>query len=205
MTLPIENYLAAFPPVRTVRMGWLRRPVVLGPLTLGAAVMLDALGVNPCGTVPVERAAIAAYVLSGEVVVGSRSRTNEVINSTVGLQLQTTTKRFHRFSRRVKRRLNELCKAVNATLNDALTTYVKPAPDKNAVKSTTPHGVGWWLSYAEALCDDYGWTWEVALKTPLATVFALTTAHRERYRIDHGDSDYVERAYIALKKARGEW
>ena len=196
MKLPIENFLAAYPPVRTVRMGWLRRPVVLGPLTLGGAVMLDALGVNPCGTVPVERAAIAAYVLSGEVVVGSRSRTNDVINSTVGLQLQTTTKRFHRFSRRVKRRLKDLCKAVNETLHDGMATYVKPAPDKNAVKSTTPHGVGWWLSYAEALCGYYGFTWQQVLDTPLATVFALAVSQRERYGIDNGDSDYIERASI---------
>ena len=191
MTLPIENYLAAFPPVRTVRMGWLRRPVVLGPLTLGAAVMLDALGVNPCGTVSEKDAAIAAYVLTGTDFHVRPFDENDAS--------------FKAFSKRVKRRLQALCKAVNETLNDGMRTYVKPAPDKNAVKSTTPHGVGWWLSYAEALCDDYGWTWDVALKTPLATVFALTTAHRERYRIDHGDSDYVERAYIALKKARGEW
>ena len=191
MKLPIENFLAAYPPVRTVRMGWLRRPVVLGPLTLGAAVTLDALGVNPCGAVPVERAAIAAYVLT---LTDFHVRSFDENNT-----------RFKAFSKRVKRRLNELCKAVNETLNDGMITYVKPAPDKNEVPSTTPHGVGWWLSYAEALCDDYGWTWEVALKTPLATVFALATAHRERYRIDHGDSDYVERAYIALKKARGEW
>lgn len=190
MTLPIENYLAAFPPVRTVRMGWLRRPVVLGPLTLGVAVMLDALGVNPCDTVSEKDAAIVAYVLS---------RPSQHLN------FSTSQHAFKAFSKRVKRRLQALCKAVNETLNDGMRTYVKPAPDKNAVKSTTPHGVGWWLSYAEALCDDYGWTWDVALKTPLATVFALTTAHRERYRIDHGDSDYVERAYIALKKARGEW
>ena len=190
MTLPIENYLAAFPPVRTVRMGWLRRPVVLGPLTLGGAVMLDALGVDPQRVVKPERAAVVAYVLSGEAA--SRG-------------LDENDARFKAFAKRVKRRLQALCKAVNATLADGFTTYVKPAPDKNAVKSTTPHGVGWWLSYAEALCDDYGWAWDVVLKTPVATVFALTTAHRERYRIDHGDSDYVERAYIALKKARGEW
>ena len=191
MTLPIENYLAAFPPVRTVRMGWLRRPVVLGPLTLGAAVMLDALGVNPCGTVAEKDTAIAAYVLT---VTDFHVRPFDENDTS-----------FKSFSKRVKRRLKDLCKAVNETLHDGMATYVKPAPDKNAVTSTTPHGVGWWLSYAEALCDDYGWTWEVALKTPLATVFALATAHRERYRIDHGDSDYVERAYIALKKARGEW
>ena len=201
MTLPIENYLAAFPPVRTVRMGWLRRPVVLGPLTLGAAVMLDALGVNPCGTVAEKDAAIAAYVLSGGGGSEGRGRSGGSTSST----LSTYSTSFHLFERRVKRRLKDLCKAVNETLHDGMATYVKPAPDKNAVTSTTPHGVGWWLSYAEALCDDYGWTWEVALKTPLATVFALVTAHRERYRIDHGDSDYVERAYIALKKARGEW
>ena len=180
MTLPIENYLAAFPPVRTVRMGWLRRPVVLGPLTLGKCVLIDALGVNPCRTVPEKDAALVAYVLS---------------RPAQPLDLSTSQRAFKRFSRRVKRHLKPLCKAVNETMNDAFTTYVKPQPPKRPAK-TTPSGIGWWLSYAEALCGDYGWTWQQVLDTPLATGFALAVAQRERHDIDNGDSDYIERAYI---------
>ena len=178
MTLPIENYLAAFPPVRTVRMGWLRRPVVLGPLTLGKCVLIDALGVDPCRTISENDAALVAYVLS---LPSQPSQPSQLA--------------FNRFSRRVKRNLKPLCKAVNETMNDAFATYVKPQPAKGPAK-TTPSGIGWWLSYAEALCGDYGWTWQQVLDTPLATVFALAVSQRERYGIDNGDSDYIERAYI---------
>ena len=67
MTLPIENYLAFFPATITVGMGWLRRPVRLGPLTIGRAVLLDALGVDPQRQIAEKDAALAAYVLSGGV------------------------------------------------------------------------------------------------------------------------------------------
>ena len=190
MTLPIENYLAAFPPVRTVRMGWLRRPVVLGPLTLGKCVLIDALGVDPCRTVAEKDAALVAFVLSGEVgVLSSSSRKDGSI------QFSHLNSKLQLFSRRVKRHLKPLCKAVNETMNDAFTTYVKPQPPKGPAK-TTPSGIGWWLSHAEALCGDYGWTWQQVLDMPLATVFALAVSQRERYGIDNGDSDYIERAYI---------
>ena len=195
MTLPIENYLAAFPPVRTVRMGWLRRPVVLGPLTLGKCVLIDALGVDPCRTITEKDAALVAFVLSGEVEGEGRRRTKDGANSTVGLNTSSSSKRFLRFSRRVKRHLKPLCKAVNETMNDAFATYVKPQPKKGPAK-TTPSGIGWWLSHAEALCGDYCWTWQQVLDMPLATVFALEVSQRERYGIDNGDSDYIERAYI---------
>ena len=64
MTLPIENYLAFFPATITVGMGWLRRPVRLGPLTIGRAVLLDALGVDPQRVIAEKDAALVAYVLS---------------------------------------------------------------------------------------------------------------------------------------------
>ena len=103
---------------------------------------------------------------------------------------------FNRFSRRVKRHLQELCKQVNETMADAFSTYVKPQPPKNQAAAFTPHGVGWWLSYAEALCGDYGWSWQEVLAMPLATVFALACAHRERHGVEHGGPDYVERKFI---------
>ena len=209
MTLPIENYLAAFPPVRTVRMGWLRRPVVLGPLTLGKCVLIDALGVNPCRRIAEKDAAIVAFFLSGEAVSHRfRSSSGEAVSHRfMSISGEAVSHRFtdftseavrHRFSafeRRVKSHLKELCKAVNETMKDAFATYVKPQPPKGPAK-TTPSGIGWWLSHAEALCGDYGWTWQQVLDMPLATVFALEVSQRERYGIDNGDSDYIERAYI---------
>lgn len=180
MKLPIENYLAAFPPKRTCRLGWGRRPVVIGPLTLGGVIALDAVGVNPQAEVGEDHAAIAAFVLSGQME---------------GRTMGECERDFKRFARRVKRHLNELAEAVNATLAEGFATYVKPAPSKGPAQ-TTPSGVGWWLSYAEAICGDYGWSWKETLSTPLATVFALAVAYRARHGIDNGDSDYIERAYI---------
>ena len=203
MSLPIENYLAFFPATITVGMGWLRRPVRLGPLTIGRAVLLDALGVDPQRNIAEKDAALVAYVLSGEVIVGSRSCTNDVINSTVGLQLQTTTKRFQLFSRRVKRHLKPLAEAVNKICTDAFTTYVKPPKSNTNKISDTKTGAGWALDFAEALCADYGWSWETAINMPLATVFALSAASLDRYGLRPNCMDYEQRKAAKERKRHG--
>ena len=131
---------------------------------------------------PVERADITAYVLT---------RTDVSVRP-----LDENDTMFKSFSRRVKRHLKELCKAVNETLQDGFSTYVKPPDQDQHVISFTPHGIGWWLSHAESMCSDYGWSWSEALATPLATVFALSAASRERCGLGHGAPDYVERKFI---------
>ena len=203
MTLPIENYLAFFPATITVGMGWLRRPVRLGPLTIGRAVLLDALGVDPQRQIAEKDAALAAFVLSGEVEVGSRSRTKDCVNSTVRLSPSTSTKRFNRFSRRVKRRLKPLAEAVNKICTDAFTTYVKPPRRENKVVSNTKTGMGWALDFAEALCADYGWSWDVAVNMPLATVFALAAASIARYGLRPNGMDYEQRKAAKERKRNG--
>lgn len=202
MTLPIENYLAFFPATITVWMGWLRRPVRLGPLTIGRAVLIDALGVDPQRRIAEKDAALVAFVLSGEVVDGSCSGRKDV-NSALQLQLQTTTKRFKRFSRRVKRRLKPLTEAVNKICTDAFTTYVKPPRRENKVASNTKTGAGWTLDFAEALCADYGWSWETAMNMPLATVFALSAAALDRYGLRPNGFDYEQRKAAKERKRHG--
>ena len=203
MTLPIENYIAFFPATITVGMGWLRRPVRLFPLTIGRAVLLDALGVDTQRHIAEKDAALVAFVLSGEVVVGSRSRTMEFENSTVGLGLPTTTKRFSRFSKRVKRHLKPLAEAVNKICTDAFTPYVKPPRRENKVMSNTKTGAGWTLDFAEALCADYGWSWETAINMPLATVFALAAASLDRYGLRPNGFDYEQRKAAKERKRHG--
>ena len=203
MTLPIENYLAFFPATITVGMGWFRRPVRLGPLTIGRVVLLDALGVNVRAKIAEKDAAIVAFVLSGEVEVRSRSRTKDCINSTVRLSPSTSTKRFNRFSRRVKHHLKPLAEAVNKICTDAFTTYVKPPRRENKVASNTKTGAGWALDFAEALCADYGWSWETAMNTPLATVFALAAASLDRYGLRPNCMDYEQRKAAKERKRHG--
>ena len=179
MTLPIENYLAFFPATITVGLGWIRRPVRLGPLTIGRAVLLDALGVDPNQKIPLSHTAISAFVMSGEADFSP-------------LQI-STGRRFKRFERRVKRRLADLNDAVNRIRTDAFTPYVKPPRRENKFMSDTKTGAGWALDFAEALCADYGWSWETAVNMPLATVFALAAASLDRYGLRPNCMDYEQR------------
>ena len=189
MTLPIENYLAFFPATITVGMGWLRRPVRLGPLTIGRAVLLDALGVNPQRHIAEKDAALAAYVLT---------RTDFHVRP-----FDDNRASFNRFSRRVKRHLKPLAEAVNKICTDGFATYVKPPRRENKVASNTKTGAGWALDFAEALCADYGWSWETAINMPLATVFALAAASLDRYGLRPNCMDYEQRKVAKERKRHG--
>lgn len=178
MTLPIENYLAFFPATITVGMGWLRRPVRLGPLTIGRAVLIDALGVDVRAKIAEKDAAIAAYVLS---------------QPSQPLNLSTSQRAFNRFERRVKRHLKPLAEAVNKICTDAFTPYVKPPKSSTNKICNTKTGAGWALDFAEALCADYGWSWEMAVNTPLSTVFALSAAYLDRHDLRPNCMDYEQR------------
>ena len=179
MTLPIENYMAFFPATITVRIGWLSRPVRLGPLTIGRAVLLDALGVNVRAKIAEKDAAIVAYVLT---------RTDFHVRP-----FHDNRASFNRFSRRVKRLLKPLAEAVNKICTDAFTTYVKPPKSNTNKISNTKTGAGWALDFAEALCADYGWSWEMAVNTPLSTVFALSAAYLDRHDLRPNCMDYEQR------------
>ena len=188
MTLPIENYLAFFPATITVGMGWLRRPVRLGPLTIGRAVLLDALGVDPQRVIAEKDAALVAYVLS---------------QPSQPLNLSTSQRAFKRFERRVKSHLKELVEAVNKIRTDALTPYVKPPKSSTNKICDTKTGAGWALDFAEALCADYGWSWEMAVNTPLSTVFALSAAYLDRHDLRPNCMDYEQRKAAKERKRHG--
>ena len=188
MTLPIENYLAFFPATITVGMGWLRRPVRLGPLTIGRAVFLDALGVDPQRQIAEKDAALTAYVLS---------------QPSQHLNFSTSQHAFKAFSRRVKRRLKPLAEAVNKICTDAFTTYVKPPRREDKCLRNTKTGAGWALDFAEALCADYGWSWKTAMNMPLATVFALSAASLDRYGLRPNGFDYEQRKAAKERKRHG--
>lgn len=172
MTVPVENATAAFPPERKAGN------VVLRPLTLAGAIRLGEAGVDCGAAVPRDRLVQAAFILSGEAD-------------------------FRRFARRAKCGLKELARTVETVLNDAFSTWIRPRAEDSGSQCVqlTPHGIGWPLEWAEFLCGEYGWGWREALDTPVATVFALAAACRQRHGGKHAGLDYIERQYRKDLKA----
>lgn len=150
--------------------------VTLKPLTLGGAIRLTEYGIDTAARVPKEQLFTAAWILSGE---------NDQ----------------KKFLRRMRVGLAELSNAVEEVLNTSCITFVKPVVNKTATASPTPKGLGWPLVYAEWLCAEYGWTWDEAMATPVARVYALDAACRERHGGKHAGLDYFQRQYRKDLKA----
>lgn len=175
MTVPVENYFAAFP--ASYRAG----NVTVGPMTLGQAIMLGAFDVPLAADVPIpaDKLTIAAMLLTAEW---------RAVDHLPG------EKDFKRFAKRLKADCKELREAVEAARAFSFSTYVKPPPPpKGARINKGPHGYGWPLEVAEFLCGEYGWSWREALATPVVTAFALVAASRQRHGDEPGGFDYMER------------
>lgn len=179
MIPPKENATAFFPP--SERAG----SIVLRPLTLAGVVRLAELGISTGSPIPAERLFETAFVLS------------------TSHEPRTTGRDYRRFLRHAKCGLAELDRAVARVLDSAYSTWIRPAKAEGAgnVVRLTPHGIGWALEYAEWLCAEYGWSFEEAMATPVARVFALAAACRERNGGRHAGLDYVERWYEGEVKA----
>ena len=175
MTVPVENYFAAFPVSRSVG------GAELGPMTLGQAIMLGAFDVPLAADVPIpaDKLMVAALLLSKEWRAADRL---------------PVEKDFRRFAKRLKADCKELKEAVESVKTFAFSTYVKPPPPPNGARvNKGPHGCGWPLEVAEFLCGEYGWSWRDALATPVVTAFALVAACRQRHGDEPGGFDYMER------------
>ena len=175
MTVPVENYFAAFP--ASYRAG----NVELGPMTVGQAIMLGAFDVPLAADMPIpaDKLMVAALLLSKEWCAADRL---------------PGEKDFKCFAKRLKADCKELKEAVEAVRGFAFSTYVKPPPPpKGARINKGPHGYGWPLEVAEFLCGEYGWSWRDALATPVVTAFALVAASRQRHGDEPGGFDYMER------------
>lgn len=177
LRVPVENLLAAFPV--TVQAG----RVELFPLTLRSAILLGIYGVDFEREIKGESAILAGAVLSRSISVA------ELTDERRG------TKALFRFARQFKNRQNVLESAVNMIVDKAFATRVPFLRDGGKVE-LTPSGVGWPLELAEALCHEYGWTWEDALSTPVATAHALMAAAHRRNGGKFGGPDYIERTYV---------
>ena len=183
MIPPRENLLAAFPPSRTAGN------VTLRPLTLAGMARLGAEGVDCGAAVPRDKALRAAFILSGGRDDARPSHGD---------------RDWRRFLKRTRCGLQQLLNAVEATLNDAFATYVKPlgkAADQVEAAVAAPRGLGAPLELAEWLCAEYGWSWREALETPVATVYALAAAAHKRNGGKFAGMDYCQRQYAQDVKA----
>jgi len=173
MTIPHEDALAFFP--RAVKVG----NVTLLPLTLAGAVRLAEAGVDLAHRVPREKVLAAAQILARD------------------------GREIGRFRLMFNGGLKALSRAVETVLNDAFETFVKPEVRQGATISLTPSGLGWPLELAEFLCAEYGWTFDAAIHTSVATVYALVAAARQRHDGKHAGLDYLQRDYAQkMKRAK---
>ena len=185
MQIPAETVTACFPPSFTAGN------IVLRPLTLGDAVRLGSIGVDVNRRIPADKLFSVAFVISGEAVSSPlHAHNGEAVSSPLQL------KAYRRFLRRARVGLQELSSAIEKALNAAFETWIPPMEQKGATRQLTPSGLGWPLEYAEWLCAEYGWSFDRALETPVATVFALVAAARKRNDGKHGGPDYVERVVV---------
>ena len=183
MALPIENMLAFYPrPIEAAGMS-------LGPLTIEGAVALESLGIDT-----LQREVPQGLILVAVAVLADGGRyVPEVMSGRYD---------FKRLARRLKNRLDVASDAVNAVIRAGWTTYIKPMKRNDGVKHMTPHGLGWPLELAEALCEIYSWPWFEVAAMPLARAWALIAANRQYNGGSHGGFDYIERAYIEDLKAK---
>ena len=176
MTIPRENWIAAFP--SSVKAG----NVTLRALTLGGAIRLARIGVETNRRVPREKLFDAAFILSGET-----DQRRFLKRVKCGLQ---------ELSNAVETVLNEAYETWVKAASE---------PNQNKVGHLTPHGIGWPLEYIEFLCAEYGWSFREALDTPVATAYALEVACRQRHGGRHAGFDYIERQYRKdLKSGRAK-
>ena len=184
MTVPVENYFAAFP--ASYRAG----NVTVGPMTLVQAVLLGAFGVPLATDVPIpdDKVIIAAMLLSPEWREQREAPTEAD---------------FKRFAKRVKANGRELAEAVTRARSFAFSTYVRPPRPKPGTRQrVSAHGYGWPLEIAEFLCGEYGWSWREALATPVVTANALVATSRQRHGDEPGGFDYMERIVSDEKRAK---
>lgn len=178
MMIPRENVVAAFP--SSVKVG----NITLMPLTLGGVIRLAAEGIDLSHRVDRESLFKAAYILSRPAS-------------------EASSEGYRLFLKHLRVGLDQLSSGMESLLNEAFETYIKPSKEQNsrAPQHLTPHGLGWPLEYAEWLMSEYAISFEEALNMPLARVYALEAAARQRNGGKHAGLDYLELQYRRDLKA----
>ena len=186
LRVPVENLLAAFP------VHVMAGSVELYPLTVRAAIALGIYGVDFAREIKGASAILAGAVLSRTISAADLA------------DARRGEKHLKRFARRFRKHTEVLEDAVNQVVDKAFSTRV-PFLREGGKVALSPSGLGWPLELAEALCHEYGWSWESALETPVATAHALMAAAHRRNGGKFGGPDYIERAVIERMKKVGAY
>ena len=186
--LPKETELALFPArPRRFRAGWLRSFEV-GPLTLRQAAVLEKYGCGALeGGLDEGKSLVALWILSLP-----RKRLDDAARG--------DTRGATPFVRGIAKRHLKGAKALVASvISDAFLPFVPPKRENGPqlVDDGIPHGYGWPLEVAEALCAHYTLSFEEALDMPVQRAFALVAVCRERTGGDKGGPDYYDRIRFA--------
>ena len=191
--LPFETRLALFPRDRiTVRLGAFRR-LSLHPVTLERAAAMEMMDCGLLnGSLNSSQALMAAWLLSMD-----RAGVAQAVRGDVHKGI--------RFVRRLKGHVSKVAHAVNALLGESMAPFVPPKSEGKsvAVDDGLPHGFGWPLEIAEALCAMYGWSFDAALQTEVQRALALLAVGRKRRGGEMGGPDYYDRIRIERLERAG--
>lgn len=182
--LPFETRLALFPRRSLdVRIGLFRR-LRLRPITLERAAVMEMFNCGMLdGEVGKSQALVAAWILSAD-------------DKDVRLIVEGKRGGAKRFIRSLSRKVDVVHRAVNILVGEAIIPFIPPKKDENGaveVDDGIPKGNGWPLEIAEALCANYGWSFEYAMKIEVQTALALVAVCRQRCGGAAGGPDYFDR------------
>jgi hypothetical protein len=110
-----------------------------------------------------------------------------------------------KFVKRMAKKVDVIEHSVNVFLGEAMLPFIPPKRQETAfeIDDGLPHGNGWPLEVAEALCAHYGWTFPEAMRTEVALAFALIAVSRTRTGVESGGPNYYDRIRLERLKACG--
>lgn len=177
--LPVETFEAIYPSSEVVGR------MVLRPMTLGHASLMEQSGIDLTAPVPTEKILVAAWILT---MTGAEAR-----ESGTGL-----ADRFRKWHERTSPDPYLLIDAVERQIDRAFSAFVPPDKDDGAeVVYAVRVGFGWTLELCEAMMSYYGMTFEQALDCPICRCYALLNCMRTRNGGKNGGPDYYERSRMA--------
>lgn len=183
--LPAETILAVFPRGGVVIRTGLFSRLKLHAATLAHAVALEAYNCASDMYLTDANCIKAAWILSH-----SADEVRELVEGG-GRPISRS------WMRAATRHLDKVRAAVVSLLSNAYITYVPPKREDGAVQEinsmgVSGHGYGWPLEIAEALCAEYGWSFETAIRTTVGQALALVSVKRGRHG-EAGGPDYYDR------------